>query len=166
MPDFQFSGAKHPLPGRWETGFLDFWKTEIGDHIGVPLIGGRRPLPVGRGHIPISIGKASFDPVDCPVFGEQIGIITESLRPKPVSRGSYPILTGRATVAPVDWPLFGEQDACNAQLIIESAHRLEYLCRPYRLDKVLIAVFDCIYTYYHTHATSPWLIQVYSCRQY
>ena len=40
-----------------------------------------RPIPDRRGRYPISIIKASFDPVVCPVFGEQIDIITASLRP-------------------------------------------------------------------------------------
>jgi hypothetical protein len=40
-----------------------------------------RPLPDRRGNYPISIVKASFDPVDCPVFGKQIDIITESPQP-------------------------------------------------------------------------------------
>jgi len=33
-----------------------------------------RPKPAGRGNYPISLVKVSFDPVDCPVFGEQIFI--------------------------------------------------------------------------------------------
>jgi hypothetical protein len=33
-------------------------------------------------HYPISIVKASYAPVDCLVFGEQIDIITASPRPK------------------------------------------------------------------------------------
>jgi hypothetical protein len=37
-----------------------------------------RPKPAGRGNDPISIGKATGDPVECPVFGEQIEIITVS----------------------------------------------------------------------------------------
>ncbi len=43
------------------------------------------PQPAGRGYYPISIVKASCDPVGCPVFGEQIAIITASLRPKSVA---------------------------------------------------------------------------------
>jgi hypothetical protein len=42
------------------------------------LIDGIRPKPDRRGHFPISIVKATSDPVGCPVLGEQIEIITTS----------------------------------------------------------------------------------------
>jgi len=42
---------------------------------------GSRPIPAGQGYYPISIVKASCNPVDCPVFGEQFDIITESQWP-------------------------------------------------------------------------------------
>jgi len=40
-----------------------------------------RPKPAGLGNYPISIVKASWGPVGCPVFGEQNDIITTSTRP-------------------------------------------------------------------------------------
>lgn len=39
------------------------------------------PLPDRRGRYPISIVKATFGLLECPLFGEQFYIITESLRP-------------------------------------------------------------------------------------
>jgi hypothetical protein len=44
------------------------------------LTGKDRPLAASRANVPISIDKPSFDPVECPVLGEQIDIITASLR--------------------------------------------------------------------------------------
>ena len=37
-----------------------------------------RPKPAGRGNYPISIVKATWDPIGCPVFGEQNDIFTAS----------------------------------------------------------------------------------------
>jgi hypothetical protein len=76
-----FRGAKrHTLPpGRW--------KTETGDQIGMQLMARSAPLSADRGDFPISI----LDSLVCPVFGEQIGIVTESLRPLPDLRGNCPI---------------------------------------------------------------------------
>jgi hypothetical protein len=49
--------------------------------------GSKRPKPAGRGRYPISIVKASFDPFDCPVFGEQFDNITASLRSNVIHLG-------------------------------------------------------------------------------
>ncbi len=77
MPVFQFSGGRNPTHSRRGDGKLDFWKTETGDQIGMQLMARRPPLPADRGDFPISI----LESLVCPVFGEQIGIITESIRP-------------------------------------------------------------------------------------
>ncbi len=45
-----------------------------------------RPHPIGQElTVGVAIQFATFNPVDCPVFGEQFDIITESLQPKPAA---------------------------------------------------------------------------------
>ncbi|MDO8938161.1 MAG: hypothetical protein Q7U98_03260 [Methylicorpusculum sp.] len=45
------------------------------------LFGSTRPLADRRGNFPISIVKASCDPVECPVFGEKINNIAALPQP-------------------------------------------------------------------------------------
>jgi hypothetical protein len=63
------------------------------------VIGCIRPLPAGRGRHPISIAEASSDPVQCPVFGEQIDIYTASTRPEPVLMSQSPKQPGTAALS-------------------------------------------------------------------
>lgn len=61
-----------------------------------------RPSPVGQGLNPISIVKASSDPLGCPVFGEPIDIITTSPRPITAIKIHYRMNATRAVVATED----------------------------------------------------------------
>jgi hypothetical protein len=45
------------------------------------LFDSTRPKLVGRGNCPISHVKVSFNPIECPVLGEQFDIMVEPFRP-------------------------------------------------------------------------------------